>query len=102
MKRRARPHDRTRPPGTDFAMPPPDLLRTSIVTALATAIMSLLVGMLLAWAWAIGQLWAGRALVPIHSPRVVPWGGGSVVAGLLAMISVSAGVSAAYTAVTGR
>ena len=84
-------------------MPPPDLLlRPSIVVALATVIMSLLVGMLFAWAWAIGRLWAGRALLPTNSPRVVPWGGGSVLAGLLAMISVSVGVSAAYAAVTGR
>ena len=84
-------------------MPPPALLlRPSIVVALATVIMSLLVGMLFAWAWAIGRLWAGRALLPTNSPRVVPWGGGSVLAGLLAMISVSVGVSAAYTAVTGR
>ena len=84
-------------------MPPPAfLLRPSIVVALATVLMSLLVGMFFAWVWAIGRLRAGRAILPTDSPRVVPWGGGSVLAGLLAMISVSVGVSATYAAVTGR
>lgn len=84
-------------------MPPPALLlRPAIVVALATVIMSLLVGMFFAWAWAIGRLWAGQALLPTNSPRVVPWGGGSVLAGLLAMITVSVSVSATYAAVTGR
>jgi membrane protease YdiL (CAAX protease family) len=83
-------------------MPPPDLLRPSIVVALTTVIMSLLLGMLYAWTWAIARLWTGRALLPTNSPRVVPWAGGSVLAGLLAMFCTSVGVSTAYSAVTGR
>ena len=84
-------------------MPLPVLpLRASIAVALATVVMSLLVGMFLAWAWAIGRLWAGQALLPAKAPRVVPWGGKSVLAGLLAVFAVSFGVSATYAAVTGR
>ncbi len=84
-------------------MPPPALLlRPPIVIALATVVMGLLLGMLLAWTWAIGRLWAGQELLPSKAPLVVPWGGGSVLAGLFAVISVSIGVSATYGAVTGR
>ncbi len=89
--------------GTDLAMPPPAFLsRPAIVVALATVMMSVFVGMFFAWAWAMGRLRAGRSLLPTDAPRIVPWGGGSVLAGLLTIVSLSASVSAIYRAVTGR
>jgi membrane protease YdiL (CAAX protease family) len=73
-----------------------------VVVALATILISVLVGMIFAWIWAIGRLWAGQMLLPENSPRAVPWGGKSVLAGFVTMISVSVGVSTAYAEMTGR
>ena len=53
----------------------------AVIWLLLIALVNLraLAGMVTAWVWAIGRLWARQPLLPAAKPRGVPWGAGSVV-----------------------
>ena len=68
---------------------------------ISLVICTALAGMVTAWTWAIGRLWAGKPLLPASKPRPVPWGIGGVLAVLVVWVVVNIAVSAAYLGMTG-
>ncbi len=65
------------------------------------AICAALAGMVTAWTWASGRIWARQPLLPAKKSRVVPWGVGSVLAVIVVWAVVNIVVSVAYLTWTG-
>ncbi len=72
---------------------------------LFTLLIAVLLGMLWAWAWAMGRMWKGLpVLVSEHSGpcRPAPWGSFTVLLLVLLYLGVNIFVSRVYAAATGR
>jgi membrane protease YdiL (CAAX protease family) len=79
-----------------------DLILYTLVSAL---LLSMLLGMVLVWGWALGRFWRGRPILPerpIVPMRRVPWGALTVFWVVVLYGFVHVEVSRAYTAATGR
>jgi membrane protease YdiL (CAAX protease family) len=74
-------------------------------TLLNTLLLSMLLGMVLAWTWALRRLWRGEPVLPerpIVPMRRVPWGAVTVFWVVVLYGFVNVEVSRAYAAATGR
>jgi membrane protease YdiL (CAAX protease family) len=79
-----------------------DLILYSLLGAL---LLSMVLGMILAWAWALGRIWQGRPMLPerpIVSVRPAQWGALTVFSVVVLYGIVNVEVSLAYATVTGR
>jgi membrane protease YdiL (CAAX protease family) len=76
-----------------------------LYTLLRALLLSMVLGMVLAWAWALGRFWRGLRILPnrpIVPLRRVPWGAPTVFLVVVLYGLVHIEVSAAYAAATGR
>ena len=89
------PAAQTRRPPTEPDMP--DALPT--VSPLAVVVLMLmLVSIVGAWIWAILRLAFGYRVLPPNTPRIVPWGAGSVLAAVLTWVALQVAVPTVYFA----
>src|SRR3954447_14818331 len=76
-----------------------------LYTLLKALLLSMLLGMVLAWAWALGRFWRGQPILPerpIVPMRRVPWGAVTVFWVVVLYGFVNVEVSRAYASATGR
>jgi len=76
-----------------------------VFSILCTLLMAALLGMLWAWAWALGRIWKGLPIVADDRARPLkpaPWGSLTVLALVFLYLGVNVFVTRIYAAATGR
>jgi len=76
-----------------------------VFSILCTLLMAALLGMLWAWAWALGRIWKGLPVVADDRARPLkpaPWGSLTVLALVFLYLGVNVSVTRIYAAATGR
>lgn len=80
----------------------PELFAFSVLSVL---LMAVLLGMLSAWAWALGRMWKGLPILTCDYARPLkraPWGGMTVLSLVILYVCVNISVTWIYAAATGR
>src|SRR5271157_2676114 len=76
-----------------------------VFSILCTLLMAALLGMLWAWAWALGRIWKGLPIVADDRARPLkpaPWGSLTVLSLVFLYLGVNVSVTRIYAAATGR